>query len=180
MPESMDLRLLVGKRKWFWAVAAAVAGLDQVSKYFLAKPAVSIENQIDILPFLRLVRRPLNVRGAFSLGPHGALFYVIAAGAVLLLIAYLFLSTRPKRVRPLIALGSLCGGATGNLIDRLVLGGVRDFIDLHWMDRAHWPTFNVADTAICIGVLMLVLEGLRPAEEGAPQGAPEKAAGNSP
>ena len=180
MPTGLGFRLLGGQRKWFWAVAAIVTGLDQMSKHVLAKPAGGLQHQIDILPFLSLVRRPLNVRGVFSLGPHTPVFYVIATAAGLLLIGYLFLSARPDRLRPLISLGLLCGGATGNLIDRLALGGVRDFIDLHWMGQWHWPTFNLADTAICVGIGLLALEAFRPAEDDASQGTPEKAAPSRP
>jgi len=179
VPTTLGFRPLEGQRKWFWVAAAVTAGLDQMSKHFLARPVDGIQHLVDILPFLRLVRRPLNMQGVFSLGPHTALFYVIATAAGLLLIAYLFLSARPDYLRSLIALGLLCGGALGNLIDRLALGGVRDFIDLHLMDR-HWPTFNLADTAICVGIGLLVLEAFHPAEERAQQGATEKAAAGRP
>jgi signal peptidase II len=71
-------------------------------------------------------------------------------------------------LRPHLALGFVCGGALGNLIDRLAIGAVRDFIDLHWMDKANWPTFNLADAAICIGVGLLLLEALLTGGKGKP------------
>lgn len=163
MPRRAGLRLLQDHRKWFWALAAVVTAADQYTKYVFAWPTARLEDPIDILPVLRLLRRPLNLQGAFSLGPRGVLFYVVLTVVGLLLITYLFIGTDPKHLRALLALGMLCGGATGNLMDRLALGGVRDFIDLHWFDHAHWPTFNIADTAICVGVALLALDALRPA-----------------
>jgi len=48
----------------------------------------------------------------------------------------------------------------GNLVDRVALGRVRDFIDLHWGDAFHWHTFNVADAAICVGFVLVVVDTL--------------------
>lgn len=90
------------------------------------------------------------------MGPDHAMFYVIATFVGLGLITWFFLTTSPKHTVPLLGLGLLAGGAIGNLFDRLAIGAVRDFIDLHWFDKAHWPTFNVADAGISIGVGLLV------------------------
>ena len=52
----------------------------------------------------------------------------------------------------------MLGGALGNYIDRLARGFVVDFVQAHWKDQAYWPSFNVADMAICVGVGMLILD----------------------
>jgi signal peptidase II len=58
-----------------------------------------------------------------------------------------------------VAIGLIIGGAMGNVIDRLRLGAVVDFLDFH-LGAAHWPAFNLADSAICIGVAAMLLDGL--------------------
>lgn len=63
-----------------------------------------------------------------------------------------------------VAIALIIGGAIGNLIDRLTLGYVVDFLDFHWHDY-HWPAFNVADSAIVVGVALLILFELRPGSE---------------
>jgi len=69
-----------------------------------------------------------------------------------------------RRVQPgqwwlLVALGSILGGALGNLIDRMTSGEVTDFLDVYWRDY-HWPTFNVADSCITVGMAILVVYSL--------------------
>jgi len=57
------------------------------------------------------------------------------------------------------AIGLIIGGAIGNVVDRVRLGAVVDFLDFH-VGRWHWPAFNVADSAICVGVAVMLLDGL--------------------
>ncbi len=66
---------------------------------------------------------------------------------------------RTRRVLPALALGLIVGGALGNVIDRLRLGAVFDFIDVH-LAGYHWPAFNLADSALSIGVVLLIIDGL--------------------
>lgn len=84
------------------------------------------------------------------------LFIVIS-----LVIAGIFLIWLRKAETRLLALslGLVIGGAIGNVIDRVRFGGVVDFLDFHWGDR-HWPAFNVADSAIVIGIAMLLFDSL--------------------
>jgi signal peptidase II len=80
----------------------------------------------------------------------------IAIVAMLLYCAYV----PPQHTLTLWGLGLILGGAIGNGIDRLWLGQVIDFLDVHWYTY-HWPAFNVADSAICIGVGLLLLDSFR-------------------
>ena len=161
MPPSLAARLTEGKRKFFWVACAAVVVLDQLTKHVFA--GIGPGDQMVLVPwFLKLVAQHLNQQSAFSLGPNAPLFYVAAAVVGIALILYFSLTTHPDRLGHHIVFGAICGGAVGNVIDRIALGGVRDFIDLHWMDRAHWPTFNVADAALSIGVFLLLAEALLP------------------
>jgi len=93
--------------------------------------------------------------------PFLILATVLAMGAVLAYIAYL-----PCRGAAPVGLGLILGGAIGNLIDRARLGYVVDFLDLYWRNH-HWPTFNVADVGITVGVALLVIDmAVSPKEPG--------------
>jgi signal peptidase II len=92
-------------------------------------------------------------------GLRGPLFHLVSIGAVFLILHYFRKLQGSKEERW--ALGGLplvLGGAIGNYIDRLSRGFVVDFLEAHWYDQARWPSFNVADSAICIGVGLLVID----------------------
>lgn len=112
---------------------------------------------------LRYEENPGAAWGLFrNLPPNmrGPLFHVVSLGAVVL-IGYYFSKLSGTNSAERWALWGLClvlGGALGNYIDRLARGFVVDFIQAHWKDQAYWPSFNVADMAICVGVGMLILD----------------------
>lgn len=97
---------------------------------------------------------PASVRRPF--------FHVVSLSA-LAFILMMFLRLKPEERMERLALALVAGGALGNFVDRLLRGYVIDFIDWHWRNQPglHWPTFNVADAAICAGVGLMLLEGLR-------------------
>ncbi len=174
MAASLRQRIVGGRRNCFWLAATVVLALDQLTKYLFANPEAGAY-KITVVPlFLNLVGHGTNPRGAFSLGPEGATFYIFATFLGLALIGWFFLTAHPNRLPLYVGLGCVGGGAMGNLIDRMILGAVRDFIDLHWMERAHWPIFNIADTGICLGVGLLLWETFRRADKD----GPEQATGN--
>lgn len=86
-------------------------------------------------------------------------FLIISLGAMAFILNY-FRRTLPEQRLLRAALALVFGGAIGNFLDRIRLGYVIDFIDWHWYDKATWPTFNVADSAITIGVIILFVEML--------------------
>jgi signal peptidase II len=112
---------------------------------------------------LRYAENPGAAWGLFrNLPPNirGPLFHVVSLAAVIL-ITYYFMrlsGKNPQERWALFGLPLVLGGAIGNYVDRIARGFVIDYIEAHWMDRAAWPSFNVADSAICIGVGMLVLD----------------------
>lgn len=139
------------KRAWLLAglLAAVVLALDQVAKA-IAEDRIVIGEQIEVLGPLEFTLT--HNRGvAFGLaGGAGAplvLVTLVALGAVL----FLF-SRNPARPWMWVAVGLLVGGALGNLVDRIRLGQVTDFIDL-----PPWPPFNLADVGITFGVILLVI-----------------------
>jgi signal peptidase II len=134
-------------------VALVTVAADQAVKA-IVRGSIAPTQEVDLVPGVHLVH-VRNPGVAFSmLSDGGALPTIIGLAAVTALLVFFFTHLR----RPLVWLptGMLLGGAAGNLIDRLRIGSVTDFIKL-----PHWPAFNLADIAITVGVLALVyvLEG---------------------
>ena len=135
------------------ALALAVVAADQATKA-LVRANIDIGNRDGVFPGVELVH--VRNRGvAFGLFADGG-FVLIAIGAACVVALLAFFATHSRRPLVWLPTGLLLGGAAGNLIDRLHQGYVTDFIDLPL-----WPAFNLADSAITIGVLSLlyVLEG---------------------
>ncbi len=113
----------------------------------------------------RYVENPGAAWGLFANLPEGArraFFQVVSLAALAFIFAmYLRLEAGQRLVR--VALALVAGGALGNFLDRLVRGYVIDFIDWHWRNQPgmRWPTFNVADSAICVGVALMLVDSLR-------------------
>lgn len=151
-------------------VAALLLGVvDQATKVWAMRTLPLFELREIVPGFFGLVH-VRNTGVAFSLlsnldprwvHPFLILATVLAMGAVLAYIAYL-----PCRGAAPVGLGLILGGAIGNLIDRARLGYVVDFLDLYWRNH-HWPTFNVADVGITVGVALLVIDmAVSPKEPG--------------
>ena len=85
-------------------------------------------------------------------------FFLLVPVIALVVIGYLFRKLPERDVKTALALSLVMGGAIGNLIDRVRLGYVVDFLDFHWKFQAHFPAFNVADSAICVGVALMMLD----------------------
>ena len=150
------------KKPWVWLwLSLVIIGLDQLSK-FLVVSHVSYEERIVVFPFLNIILG-YNTGAAFNfLDSFGkASIYLLGATSIIvaiILIIWLSRLTRDDRFKA----GAICliiGGALGNCIDRLRLNHVIDFIDFH-IHGWHFATFNVADSAICIGAFMLILQTL--------------------
>jgi len=140
--------------------ALLLGAADQASKVWAVRTLPLFELREVVPGFFGLVH-VRNTGVAFSLlsnldhrwvHPLLILATVLAMGAVLAYIAYL-----PCRGAAPVGLGLILGGATGNLIDRARLGYVVDFLDLYWRNH-HWPTFNVADLGITVGVILLLID----------------------
>ncbi len=133
-------------------IVPLVVALDQATKLIIKRFMAPYET-IEVFPFLQIVSIR-NKGAAFGLFSNlGNLpFIVISSLAIIFLSVYLFKSSGIKAV----ALCFILGGAIGNLIDRLYLGKVVDFIDFH-IGRWHWPAFNVADSCLVIGMLLFAI-----------------------
>jgi signal peptidase II len=130
-------------------VVLLVLLLDQLSKHFVRQSIVPGEER-NVLPGIQLVNtRNHGVAFGFLPGDQTAVTLVIGLALVALLVYFTLHSTRPLIWLPT---GMLVGGALGNVLDRLRDGSVTDFVKL----PLGWPPFNLADTSITLGVLLLV------------------------
>jgi len=158
-------------RTWLWfLLAAAVVAADQATKSMVLARFAPREGII-VTPYFNLVL-VYNKGAAFSFlsdapgwqTPLLIGFAVVAIGVV----AYLLVRSPGRRMMAT-GLALILGGALGNLIDRVRFGQVVDFLDFH-VGTWHWPAFNVADSAITVGAVLLILDGFRKNERRA--GAP--------
>ena len=153
----------------FYVIALTITLLDQISKFYV-QGTLRLGQVVPVIPFFFNLTHVLNPGAAFGFlsGAPAAirhpLFTAISIFAVLFIIYYRA-RHRQMRLLPSVGLACILGGAVGNLIDRLRLGMVVDFLDFYY-GAYHWPAFNVADSAITIGVALMVLEILADRERG--------------
>jgi signal peptidase II len=138
----------------FWIAAIVVVSLDQYTKHVVTTTFAPGESRI-VAPHVLWLTYVQNHSGAFGL--FGTRSWLLIAMALFVLgifwVSFRDSAARSRLVR--VAFGAIVGGAVGNIVDRVRLQYVVDFIDLRW-----WPVFNVADSCITIGVCLLVLSTL--------------------
>ncbi len=148
----------------FWLLSFLVLVADQATKLW-ATARLKPVGIIEVIPDYFRFSYALNRGVAFSLfaDVQFNIKWVLAAisGLAALMVVHYLARTPLTHRRMCWALALLLAGILGNLIDRIRLGEVVDFIELHWRDQFTWPTFNIADSAICIGAVLLALELLR-------------------
>ena len=145
----------------YLAIAVIVLLLDQLSKWS-ALSNLQIGVAEPVLPFFNWLL-VFNPGAAFSFlaqssGWQRWFFTVIGIGAAIYIIWLLYKNQTDKLL--CFALSLILGGAIGNVMDRIMYGAVVDFIDLHY-GNWHWPAFNIADSAICIGAALIIWGELR-------------------
>src|SRR3990170_890605 len=144
-------------------VAGGVIIVDQASKYAVQHMMV-LYDYIEVIPgFFGFTYIP-NPGAAFGLFGNAAAsvrsFFLIGISiTALAVLFFMYAKLTEKSILIHISIGMIIGGAVGNLIDRIRLRWVIDFLDLHWRGY-HWPTFNVADFAITIGTMILLFNVL--------------------
>ncbi len=147
-----------------YAVAAAIVLLDQASKFSIVQ-AMRPGETLTLIPGLLDIAYVLNPGAAFGIMAsrssafRSPFFVGISIVAIALIVYYYHRYLHEAARLPSTALGLILGGAVGNLIDRLRVGMVIDFLDVH-AGAYHWPAFNVADAAISIGVGLMLLRML--------------------
>ncbi|HET7591995.1 MAG TPA: signal peptidase II [Rhodanobacteraceae bacterium] len=143
-------------------VSAATIALDQVTKA-VARDTLELYLPQPVIPHVLNWTLAFNRGAAFSFLAGGSgwqtwLFGLLAVAVSIGLIAWLAF-TRRGDWRTALPIALIVGGALGNLIDRVVHGRVTDFIEVYWRTWS-WPTFNVADSAISVGAVLLIVFGL--------------------
>lgn len=140
---------------WLW-LAGTVLIVDQITKQLVVRH-FGLFDRVDLAPFLNLVRMH-NTGAAFSLFASAAPLFFVALSIAVSVAILIWLRRHPHGNRLVAAaLALILGGALGNAVDRATRGFVIDFIDVHVMGW-HWPAFNIADSAITIGALLILLD----------------------
>jgi signal peptidase II len=138
----------------YFMLSVAVLILDQSTKYFV-RTGLSQFDIIHVLPVLNLVHVE-NVGSAFGLFKTlGNAFFIAIAACAALFVSFLIVKDRINRA----AFSLILGGAAGNLADRIMYGHVVDFLDVH-AGKYHWPAFNVADSALTVGIVLMLLQSV--------------------
>jgi signal peptidase II len=158
---------------WRWLpLTAAVIVADQAAKFWIQQHFLLFE-RLRLLPVLDIVLA-YNTGAAFSFlagasGWQRWLFVLLALGVSAALLVWLRRLSAASHALPAAGLALIVGGALGNMIDRVRLGHVIDFVDAHW-GLHYFPAFNVADSAITVGAALLLLDALREARGVRPGG----------
>jgi signal peptidase II len=151
--------------RFLW-LAVLVLALDQYTKNLVLEK-IELYQSIQVLPFFNLTH-VYNFGAAFSFlhdaGGWQRWFFTIIAFAVSGLVLWWLKQTTKQQVILPIAFSLIIGGALGNAFDRLVHGYVIDFLVLYYQDW-YWPAFNVADSAICLGAVLLIIDMIINKEE---------------
>ena len=172
LTSALDAKDTFGERVKLFLAEAPPMGFD--GYHYRQKSKITVSED-----FLRLsyAENPGAAFGLFrglSEAWRGPLFHLVSIGAVVLIGFYFSKLTGVREERwAYFGLPLVLGGAVGNYVDRLARGFVIDFLDAHWFDKPGWiwPSFNVADTAICVGVGMLVVDAMVRKEKKTAQAA---------
>jgi len=147
----------------FYLIALVIVLTDQATKALVVR-TMRLGQSISLVPGFFDLTFVLNPGAAFSLFAtlperiRTPFFIVVSVAAIVLIAVYRARHLRGHRLAS-VSLGLILGGAIGNLIDRVRYGAVVDFLDVH-VHQYHWPVFNVADSAISVGVALLLLDML--------------------
>jgi len=145
-------------------IAIAVVVLDRVTKWAIVQ-TITLDDAINIIPGLFRLTHLENTGAAFSLfadstSPFRTMLLIAFSLGALAVVSFLLWKERTIFNAGTLALSLILGGAVGNLWDRLTDGKVTDFLDFY-IGIHHWPPFNIADSAIVVGALLLLMRMLR-------------------
>jgi signal peptidase II len=153
-------------KRWLW-LAAAIVFVDQLTKFAILR-SFSFGERLAVVPGLFDLTLVYNRGAAFSFlaGASGwqRWFFTGLGVAAAIFIVWLLARHGTQRLFAF-ALALILGGAIGNVIDRLARGQVVDFLLVYWQ-RWHWPAFNVADSAITVGAVLLIVDEFRRVRRG--------------
>lgn len=163
-------------RGWLLALSALIVVLDRFTKHWVSTHIVE-GNDIVIIPRVFAISHVMNPGAAFSLftdspNPARTRWMLITFSLIAALVVLVILLRVGRRMSlTAISMALVLGGAIGNVWDRIAYGTVVDFLEVHII-HYHWPDFNLADSAIVIGGILLFIDSLRPRKESAPEPEP--------
>jgi signal peptidase II len=156
-------------RKYQVLISALVVSLDALTKW-LVRSRIDFDQSVTVFPGFFNLTHLQNNGAAFSMfadgGPRTAIALILFSCVAVAVILYLLWKSGGVLNSTTVALALIAGGALGNLWERALRGGVTDFLDLY-IGQQHWPPFNLADSAICVGaalVLAAIMSGKHPHE----------------
>ena len=145
--------------RWFIGITAIGLLLDQLTKALILG-SMALHQSIELLENFAHITYVRNPGAAFGILADHSLrvpFFILVSVVASIGIIWYLRREQGGTLRLQIGLGLILSGALGNLIDRIRFSEVIDFIDVHWY-QYHWPAFNVADSAICVGVGLLLID----------------------
>ena len=140
-------------------VSLVVLLLDQVTKIYIDR-TMDLYTSITVIENFFNITYVRNKGAAFSFlssFSYRLPFFILVSLVAIVVILVVVARLRADQKFTAFSLSLILSGAIGNLIDRVRLGEVIDFLDVHWYGH-HWPAFNVADSAICVGVFLLAID----------------------
>ena len=147
--------------KYLWLTCLVIV-LDQLSKWFMVS-WLSLHETFAVVPFFNLTMAH-NPGAAFSFLAHAdgwqRWFFVGLASVISIVLLIWLKNLKPHAKLEAISIAMILGGALGNVVDRFYYGYVIDFLDVYY-GTYHWPAFNLADSAICVGAVLLILDSFR-------------------
>ncbi len=157
------LQQLAGKARFLF-LSLAIFALDQWTKWWV-EATVELHSSHELIPGLLYLSHVRNTGVAFGLfAARGEIrstwILTVAVAAVLLFVGWYFARTDAQDRLLLSALALVLGGAVGNLLDRLTTGAVTDFVGVY-LGSYRWPDFNVADSAISVGLTLMLIDSFR-------------------
>lgn len=129
-----------------------LTAIDQITK-FLVQSNIEMYGMIPVIDRFFYLTNVVNKGAAWSILQNGRYFFLITTTLLTVILFYILFKTKDKFLKFILSL--ILGGAIGNFIDRLIKGGVTDFLDFHF-GSYNFPTFNIADTSIVVGSILLV------------------------
>lgn len=143
-------------------LSVLVLGIDQATKLFIDR-TMDLHSTVTVVENFLNITYVRNQGAAFSFlatSPYRLPFFILISVVAAIVILAVFYKLRDEQRLTTVSLSLIFAGAIGNLIDRVRLGEVIDFLDAHWYAH-HWPVFNIADSAICIGVALMAVDMFR-------------------
>ena len=146
----------------YLTISAIIIGLDQATKWLMVS-WLALYETVAIMPYFNLTMAH-NHGAAFSFlaqaGGWQRWFFIVLALVISTVLVVWLAKLKPEAKLEAISLSLILGGAIGNVIDRIYYGYVIDFLDIY-IGSSHWPAFNVADSAICIGAVLLIIDSIK-------------------